>query len=96
MALDRSQAAWGAVQQAARICPTSGEVLGRQGLMAVATGEPAQAIALLTQALNNRPNPPCASAKFLRKQPQEILLALAEFRSTKPKLRQLGICSWMD
>lgn len=53
MALDRSRAAWGSVQQAARICPTSGEVLGRQGLMAVATGEPAQAIALLTQALNN-------------------------------------------
>jgi tetratricopeptide (TPR) repeat protein len=53
MALDKSRAAWGSVQQAARICPTSGEVLGRQGLIAIVEDEPAQAIALLTQALNN-------------------------------------------
>jgi tetratricopeptide (TPR) repeat protein len=53
MALDKSRAASGSVQQAARICPTSGEVLGRQGLMAIAEDRPTQAIALLTQALDN-------------------------------------------
>ncbi len=52
MELEKFRTAIGSFQQAARILPTSGEVLGRQGLMAVAEGEPAKAIELLTQALD--------------------------------------------
>jgi tetratricopeptide (TPR) repeat protein len=49
--LSRYRAAWGAVEQAARICPTSPEVIGRQGLMAILEGKSARGIELLTQAL---------------------------------------------
>ncbi len=52
MALDRSRAAFGSVQQAERICPTSPEVMARQGLMAIAEGESVKGIELLKQALD--------------------------------------------
>ncbi len=50
LALDRARAAFGAIQQAERLCPTSPEVMGRQGLIMAEDGHPAQAIELLTQA----------------------------------------------
>lgn len=52
MELDRSRAAFGSVQQAERICPTSPEVMGRQGLMAIAEGDSVKGIELLKQALD--------------------------------------------
>ncbi len=51
MALDRDRAAFGSVQQAERICPTSPEVIGRKGLIAASEENYQQAIALLTQAI---------------------------------------------
>ncbi len=51
LALGRPRAAFGAIQQAERLCPTSPEVIGRRGLIMIDEGPPAQAIALLTQAL---------------------------------------------
>ncbi len=53
MAIDRERAALGSVQQAERICPTSPEVLGRKGLIEAGDENYDQAIALLTQALEN-------------------------------------------
>ncbi|AFZ58691.1 tetratricopeptide repeat protein [Anabaena cylindrica FACHB-243] len=53
MAIDRSRAALGSVQQAERICPTSPEVLGRKGLIEAAEDNYTEAIALLTQALES-------------------------------------------
>jgi tetratricopeptide (TPR) repeat protein len=51
MALDRQGAAFGALQQAERICPTSPEVIGRRGIIEFASENYTEAIALLTQAL---------------------------------------------
>ena len=51
MAIDRSRAALGSLQQAERICPTSPEVLGRKGLVEAAEENYDEAIALLTQSL---------------------------------------------
>ena len=53
MAIDRQRAAMGSVQQAERICPTSPEVLGRKGLIEAGEENYDEAIALLTQALEN-------------------------------------------
>lgn len=53
MAIDRSRAALGSVQQAERICPTSPEVLGRKGLIEAGEANYDEAIALLTQAMEN-------------------------------------------
>jgi tetratricopeptide (TPR) repeat protein len=52
LALDRARAAFGAIQQAERLCPTSPEVMGRRGLIMSEDGNPAQAIELLTQAFD--------------------------------------------
>jgi tetratricopeptide (TPR) repeat protein len=52
LALDRPRAAFGAIQQAERLCPTSPEVMGRRGLIMSEDGKPAQAVDLLTQALD--------------------------------------------
>ncbi len=52
LALDRPRAAFGSIQQAERLCPTSPEVIGRRGLIMTDEGKPTQAIALLTQALD--------------------------------------------
>jgi tetratricopeptide (TPR) repeat protein len=51
MALDRVRTALGEVQQAERICPTSPEVWGRQGLIAADDDRPEAAIDLLTRAI---------------------------------------------
>ncbi|MBW4617828.1 MAG: tetratricopeptide repeat protein [Cyanosarcina radialis HA8281-LM2] len=51
MVRDRQGAALGALQQAERICPTSPEVIGRRGMIAAASENYTEAIALLTQAL---------------------------------------------
>ncbi|NJM47332.1 MAG: tetratricopeptide repeat protein [Alkalinema sp. RU_4_3] len=51
LALGRHNAAFGAVEQAARICPTSPEVIGRKGLIAYDGGDQAEGLVLLTQAL---------------------------------------------
>ncbi|MEH2073188.1 MAG: tetratricopeptide repeat protein [Nostoc sp.] len=51
MAIGRSRAALGALQQAERICPTSPEFLGRKGLVAAMEENYTEAISLLTQAL---------------------------------------------
>jgi tetratricopeptide (TPR) repeat protein len=53
IAIDRSRAAFGSVQQAERICPTSPEVLGRKGLIEAAQENYPEAIALLTQSLES-------------------------------------------
>jgi tetratricopeptide (TPR) repeat protein len=53
MAIDRQRAALGSVQQAERICPTSPEVLGRKGLIEAGEENYDEAIALLTQAIEN-------------------------------------------
>ncbi len=53
MAIDRSRAAFGSVQQAERICPTSPEVLARKGLIQAGDENYNEAIALLTQAIEN-------------------------------------------
>ena len=53
IAIDRDRAALGSVQQAERICPTSPEVLGRKGLIEAGDENYDEAIALLTQALEN-------------------------------------------
>jgi tetratricopeptide (TPR) repeat protein len=50
--LERGRAAFGAIQQAARLCPDSPEVIARQGLVQVGEGHKDQAIELLTQALD--------------------------------------------
>nr|WP_202895807.1 tetratricopeptide repeat protein [Iningainema tapete] len=51
MAMNRDRAAMASVQQAERICPTSPEVIGRKGLIAVSDGNFTEAIPLLTEAL---------------------------------------------
>jgi len=51
MAIDRERAAFGALQQAERICPTSPELLGRKGLVAAMEANYQDAIALITQAM---------------------------------------------
>ncbi len=51
MALDRDRAAFGALQQAERIYPTSPEVMGRKGLIEAIEGNYTEAIALITQAI---------------------------------------------
>ncbi len=51
MSLNRLRTAIGEVQQAERLCPTSPEVLGRQGLLAVDEDKPQVAIDLLTRAI---------------------------------------------
>ncbi|MEA5618212.1 tetratricopeptide repeat protein [Cronbergia sp. UHCC 0137] len=53
IALDRSRAALGALQQAERICPTSPELLGRKGLVEASEGNYTEAIAFLIQAIEN-------------------------------------------
>ncbi len=53
MAIDRERAALESVQQAERICPTSPEVLGRKGLIEAGGENYDEAIALLTQTLEN-------------------------------------------
>ena len=53
IAIDRDRAALGSVQQAERICPTSPEVRGRKGLIEAGGENYDEAIALLTQALEN-------------------------------------------
>jgi tetratricopeptide (TPR) repeat protein len=53
LGLKRARAAVGSVQQALKICPTSGEALGRQGLIAIAEEEMDRGIELLKQALDN-------------------------------------------
>jgi tetratricopeptide (TPR) repeat protein len=52
LSLKRVRAALGSVQQALRICPTSGEAIGRQGLITIAEGETDKGIELLKQALD--------------------------------------------
>lgn len=52
IALRRPNAAHGSVQQALRICPTSGEAIGRQGIIAIAEEETDKGIELLKQALD--------------------------------------------
>jgi tetratricopeptide (TPR) repeat protein len=52
IALHRPNAAHGSVQQALRICPTSGEAIGRQGIIAIAEEETEKGIELLKQALD--------------------------------------------
>jgi tetratricopeptide (TPR) repeat protein len=51
MSMNRLRTALGEVQQAERICPTSPEVLGRQGLLAADEGKMPTAIDLLTRAI---------------------------------------------
>jgi tetratricopeptide (TPR) repeat protein len=51
LGLDRASAAFGAVQQAERLCPTSPEVIGRRGLIAFDGGDQAGGLVLLTQAI---------------------------------------------
>jgi tetratricopeptide (TPR) repeat protein len=51
LGLDRASAAFGAVQQAERLCPTSPEVIGRRGLIAYDGGNQAEGLVLLTQAI---------------------------------------------
>jgi len=51
MALDRDRAAFGALQQAERIYPTSPEVMGRKGLIEAMEENYTEAIALITQAI---------------------------------------------
>jgi tetratricopeptide (TPR) repeat protein len=51
LSLDRSQAAFGAIEQAERLCPTSPEVIGRRGLIAFDGGDRAAGLVLLTQAI---------------------------------------------
>lgn len=51
MALGRGRTAMGAVQQAERLAPTSPEVMGRQGLIAMLDDHYEEAIRLMTQAL---------------------------------------------
>jgi tetratricopeptide (TPR) repeat protein len=51
LGLDRASAAFGAVQQAERLCPTSPEVIGRRGLIAFDGGNQAEGLVLLTQAI---------------------------------------------
>lgn len=53
LGLKRARAAIGSVQQALRICPTSGEAIGRQGLIAIAEEDMNRGIELLKQALDN-------------------------------------------
>jgi tetratricopeptide (TPR) repeat protein len=50
--LDRARAAYGSVDRAARICPTSPEVFARQGYIAIAEENNHEAIRLLTLALD--------------------------------------------
>ncbi len=52
IALGRHRVAVGAVEQAARICPTSAEVFGRQGLIAFLADNPVEAIDLFVTALD--------------------------------------------
>jgi tetratricopeptide (TPR) repeat protein len=52
IALRRPNAAHGSVQQALRICPTSGEAIGRQGIIAIAEEETEKGIELLKQSLD--------------------------------------------
>ncbi|MGA7934171.1 MAG: tetratricopeptide repeat protein [Kovacikia sp.] len=51
MAMGRGRTAAGALQQAERLSPTSPEVIGRKGLMAMLDNHNAEAIRLMTQAL---------------------------------------------
>ncbi len=51
VSLGRGRAAFGAVNQAAKICPTSPEVIGRQGLMLGSEGKIQPSIDKMTQAL---------------------------------------------
>jgi tetratricopeptide (TPR) repeat protein len=53
LALKKARAAVGSVQQALRICPTSGEAIGRQGLIAIAEEKMDEGIELLKQSLAN-------------------------------------------
>jgi tetratricopeptide (TPR) repeat protein len=50
--LDRARAAYGSIDRAARICPTSPEVIARQGYIAVAEEDYPKAIELLIRALD--------------------------------------------
>lgn len=50
--LDRSRAAYGSIDRAARICPTSPEVLARQGYIAIAEDDYPKGIELLIRALD--------------------------------------------
>jgi tetratricopeptide (TPR) repeat protein len=50
--LDRARAAHGSIDRAARICPTSPEVLARQGYIAIAEDEYPKGIELLIRALD--------------------------------------------
>jgi tetratricopeptide (TPR) repeat protein len=69
MAMERSRAAVGSVQQAARICPTSPEVIGRQGLVLATEEKLDLAIEKLTLALEKGCKSPEVYAMA-----QEILL----------------------
>lgn len=51
LGLGKGRAALGELEKAERIDPQSPEVIGRRGMMAIAEGDDAQGIALLTQAL---------------------------------------------
>lgn len=53
MGLERARAALGSIQQAARICPTSPEVIGRQGIVEIADGNIAKGIEMAISALDN-------------------------------------------
>lgn len=50
--LKRHGAAYGSIQQAIRICPTSGEAIGRQGIIALAEEKTDEGIELFKQALD--------------------------------------------
>ena len=51
MALERERAAFGALQQAERVCPTSPELIGRKGLIEAREKNYTEAISLITQAI---------------------------------------------
>ncbi len=52
ISLERPNAAHGSIQQALRICPTSGEAIGRQGIITIAEGDVNKGIELLKQGLD--------------------------------------------
>ncbi|MGI0489404.1 tetratricopeptide repeat protein [Pantanalinema rosaneae CENA516] len=82
VALGRSRTALGAVQQAERICPTSPEVIGRQGLIAFGEKRLEEGARLLTQAVEQG----CQSEEVY----QALLVVLDDLnqRSTKQEIRR--------
>lgn len=82
VALGRPRTALGAVQQAERICPTSPEVLGRQGLIALSEQKLGEGARLLTQAVEQG----CQSEEVYK----ALLMVLDELnqRSTKQEMRR--------